>query len=331
MSESLPQLSLGAATFGLKSSNRAETFVRLQGKDEVQPLMDLFKSFGYKEVDTARIYTDSEAALGELDKSSLADLRISTKVHPFITPLTIENILQQFDESLAALGVENVDLLYLHHPDDKTPIEESLEGVDILYKQGKIRRFGLSNHSPSQVDEIVSICKSKGYIAPTMYQGLYSPIARTGYLEIRDLLKKHGIHYYAYGIMAAGLLTGKNKFDEEPKEDARLHSTSFLSGHLRERYWHREVFAALDLLAKAAEKEGIPFAQATNRWMRHHSGLTKEDGILVGASSFKQLEQNLLDLEMGPLSPTLVDAYENAWKSVEHRRIAAPGSSDKVK
>ncbi|KAG0017470.1 hypothetical protein BGZ82_000750 [Podila clonocystis] len=51
--------------------------------------------------------------------------------------------------------------------------------------------------------------------------------------------------------------------------------------------------------------------------MRHHSGLTKEDAILVGASSLKQLEKNLHDLEMGPLPPVLVDAFEDAWKAIE--------------
>lgn len=130
--------------------------------------------------------------------------------------------------------------------------------------------------------------------------------------------------------MASGLLSGKHKFDKEPNTDTRLHSSAWSSDNLKQRYWHREVFAALDLLTKAAEKEGIPLAQATNRWMRHHAGLTKEDAILVGVSSLKQLEQNLHDLEMGPLPPVLVDAFEDAWKAVEHIQIIlVPSALDK--
>ncbi|KAF9392239.1 hypothetical protein CPB97_003202 [Podila verticillata] len=55
-------------------------------------------------------------------------------------------------------------------------------------------------------------------------------------------------------------------------------------------YWHPEVCAALDVLTKAADKKGIPLAQATNRWMRHCSSLTAKDGILVGVSSLRQPE-----------------------------------------
>ncbi|KAF9396294.1 hypothetical protein CPC16_003262 [Podila verticillata] len=328
--QNIPRIVLGAGTFGLESTDCSSSFVRLQGAKAVQPLVDLFKSHGYVEVDTARVYTDSEAVLGQLDKSTLAGLKISTKVHPRITPLTKENVLKQFNESLTNLGVEHVDVLYLHMPDDSVPYEETLQAVDTLYKQGKFREFGLSNFSARQIEEIVAICKAKGYIAPTVYQGLHSPIARADYLAHHGVLKKYGIRYYAYGAMASGLLSGKHKFDEEPNADTRLHSS--FSERLKQQYWHREVFAALDLLTKAADKEGISLAQATNRWMRHHSGLTKEDAVLVGVSSLRQLEQNIHDLEMGPLPPVLVDAFEDSWKAVEHIQIIlVPSALDNKK
>ncbi|KAF9392238.1 hypothetical protein CPB97_003201 [Podila verticillata] len=330
--QNIPRLVLGAGTFGLEHTDHLQSFVRLHGAKAVQPLVDLFKSHGYVEVDTARIYKDSEAVLGQLDKSTLAGLKFSTKAHPLITPLSKENVLKQFNESLTALDVEHADVFYLHKPDMSVPHEETLQAVDTLYKQGKFREFGLSNFSARQIEEIVAICKAKGYITPTVYQGLYSPIARADYLAHHDVLKKHGIRYYAYGALASGLLTGKHKFDKEPSADTRLHSSAWFSDHLKQRYWHREVFAALDLLTKAADKEDIPLAQATNRWMRHHSGLSKEDAILVGVSSLKQLEQNLHDLEMGPLPPVLVEAFEDTWKAVEHIQIiTVPSALDNEK
>lgn len=148
--------------------------MRIHGAKAVQPLVDLFKSHGYVEVDTARIYTDSEAVLGQLDKSTLAGLKFSTKAHPLITPLSKENILKQLNESLTALGVEHADVFYLHKPDNSVPHEETLQAVEKLYKQGKFREFGLSNFSARQIEEIVAICKAKGYISPTVYQGLVS-------------------------------------------------------------------------------------------------------------------------------------------------------------
>ncbi|KAG0015573.1 Aflatoxin B1 aldehyde reductase member 2 [Podila clonocystis] len=208
----------------------------------------------------------------------------------------------------------------------RSRIEETLQAVDTLYKQGKFREFGLSNFSARQIEEIIVICGAQGYIAPAVYQGLYSLITRADYLAHHNVLKKHGIRYYAYGAMVSGLLTGKHKFDKESNTDTRLHSSSWFSDHLKQR------LAALDLLTKAADKEGIPLAQATNRWMRHHSDLTKQDAILVGVSSLKQLDQNLHDLEMGPLPPVLVDAFEDAWKTVEHIQIiTVPSALDNEK
>ncbi|KAG0326252.1 hypothetical protein BG000_001484 [Podila horticola] len=228
--QNIPRLFLGnAGAFGLEHTDRFQSFVLLHGAKAVQLLVDLFKSHGYVEVDTARIHADSEAVLGLLEKSTLAGLKFSTKAHPLIMPFSKENVLKQFYESLTVLGVEHAD-------------------------------------------ETVAICKAKGYIAPTVYQVLYSPIARSDYLAHHDVLKKHGICYYAYGVMASGLLTGKHKFDKEANADTRLHSSAWFSDHLKHRYWHREVFAVLDLLTKAADKEDIRLAQATNRWMRHRSG-----------------------------------------------------------
>ncbi|KAF9150206.1 Aflatoxin B1 aldehyde reductase member 2, partial [Actinomortierella ambigua] len=122
-----------------------------------------------------------------------------------------------------------------------------------------------------------------------------------------------------------------HRFDQEPSAGTRFGSASRVNGgRLFKRYWHREVFAAVDLLTEAAAKEGISLTEATHRWLRHHSGLGEGDAVLVGVSSLKQLEQNLDDLEMGPLPADLVDAFEEAWKVVEHLQIISiPSALDK--
>lgn len=102
-----------AGTFGLKHTDRFQSFVLLHGAKAVQPLVDLFKSHGYVEVDMARIHADSEAVLGLLEKSTLAGLKFSTKAHPLIMPFSKENVLKQFYESLTVLGVEHADVFYL--------------------------------------------------------------------------------------------------------------------------------------------------------------------------------------------------------------------------
>ncbi|KAI9337108.1 hypothetical protein DFJ73DRAFT_798502 [Zopfochytrium polystomum] len=71
-------------------------------------------------------------------------------------------------------AVLDVDVYYIHAPDRKTPpIADTLAGIDALYKQGRFRRFGLSNFFPTEVEEVVRVAKEHGYVVPTVYQGNY--------------------------------------------------------------------------------------------------------------------------------------------------------------
>lgn len=76
------------------------------------------------------------------------------------------------------LPYSSVDIFYLHAPDRSTPYEVALKGINELYKEGKFKRFGLSNFPSYEVAEIVEICKANGYVLPTVYQGMYNAIAR---------------------------------------------------------------------------------------------------------------------------------------------------------
>ncbi|KAG0225763.1 Aflatoxin B1 aldehyde reductase member 3 [Actinomortierella wolfii] len=128
------------------------------------------------------------------------------------------------------------------------------------------------------------------------------------------------MHYYTYNSLAAGLLTGKHNFNSGAQEGSRFHSSFGFNGLWNEIFWSEDLFKAVDLLSKAVAKEGISLTEATFRWMRHHSGLTKHDGILVGASSLSQLQQNLDALHKHPLPESLVQAFEDAWILVAHRK-----------
>ena len=87
--------------------------------------------------------------------------------------------------------------------------------------------------------------------------------------------------------------------------------------HFRSSYWNQPTFEGLQILEKAAAENEISLLEATLRWMRHHSGLEAKDGILLGASSLKNLEDNLKDLEKGPLNESMVKAFDEAWEKVK--------------
>lgn len=70
------------------------------------------------------------------------------------------------------------------------------------YQAGRFKRFGLSNYTAQEVEEIVSICEKKGWVKPSVYQGQYNLIARVAEHELFPVLRKHNISFYAYRLVA---------------------------------------------------------------------------------------------------------------------------------
>lgn len=109
-----------------------------------------------------------------------------------------EGILQSVDISVRDLRVPQANIYYLHMPVRTTPLEDTVAGINEAYKAGKFKRFGISNYTPEEVEQIVKICEEKGYVKPTVYQGQYNPIVRGGEKDLFPVLRKHKIAFYAY-------------------------------------------------------------------------------------------------------------------------------------
>lgn len=86
----------------------------------------------------------------------------------------------------------------------------------------------------------------------------------------------------------------------------------------RARYWTDGYFDALDILRPVAERHGLSEAECALRWMMHHSLLKREkgDAVIIGASSTRHLEENLVDMEKGPLPDEVLQALDAGWKRV---------------
>ena len=89
----------------------------------------------------------------------------------------------------------------------------------------------------------------------------------------------------------------------------------------RDRYWNTLFFEAIGNLSKTAESMNLSLLGASLRWMKHHSGLNGKDGIIIGASNVHHLEENLRELEKGPLPEEMVKAFDEAW---EHVKVCCP-------
>lgn len=169
---------------------------------DVKEFLDYFYSHGYRDLDTSRGYSPhasgtSEPLLGAVDAGRR--FNIDTKVYSYGDhPHSREKIELNIDESLGALNISQVDVEYLHHPDRTTPFEESAEAMDKAYRQGKFRRFGLSNYSAEEVEKFVQICQDRGFVKPSVFQGQYNAIVRGGEKELFPVLRKYGIAFVAW-------------------------------------------------------------------------------------------------------------------------------------
>ena len=286
--------------------------------DQSMEMLDLFLSSGFNEVDTAYVYNngDSERILGEIISHSLRNrLSVSTKVHPRVTGLLDRNsIIKQVDESLTRLKIEVIDKLYLHFPTTSTPIEETLNVINELYKAGKFINFGLSNYPSWLVIEIVNLCIKENLVKPSIYQGMYNAITRRVENELLPALIFKGINFYAFNPLAGGLLTGKHTNTQSQEGSGRF---SRLKSY-RERYWKDDYFEAIEILKKACSDYGIKPSEAALRWIKYHSSIHNSDhnGLIIGASSILQLKVNLEALSKGPLPSEVLLSLDNAWNIV---------------
>ncbi|KAF9101629.1 hypothetical protein BGX27_011396 [Mortierella sp. AM989] len=315
-----PRIILGTMTFGTESSSASLTTVRVRGAENVKSFLDNFHAHGHIELDTARIYGngDTETVLGELP---LEPFKIATKVWPNVPKAHgYEYLKKTLKESLTALKAQKVDIFYLHAPDYSTPFEETVRAVNQLYREGLFERFGLSNYAAWQVTLIHQLCKQNGYVLPTVYQGMYNAITRDVVRELFPCLKALDIAFYAYNPIAGGLLSGKHTFDKDV-EGGRFDVKTGFGKIYRQRYWNTLFFDSVKAIEKVSKEHNLTVTETALRWMLHHSGMDSKDGIIIGASSMAHLEENLKDLEKGPLPREVVDALNEAW---EHVKVACP-------
>lgn len=287
-------------------------------KEEAKEMIQYFLKTGNNEVDTAYVYNEGETEiiLGEVLPEINQEVSIATKIHPRITgKLDRDAIRSQFSQSLERMGLNHVDILYFHFPDKLTPIDEALEECTQLYEQGKIKELGLSNFPAWKVVDIWHLCDKNNWIKPTVYQGMYNSLCRNVEPELFPALRHLGIRFYAYNPLAGGILSGKHTKFEEPPMAGRF---SRLQSY-RNRYWKKNYFEAVNVLLIACQQEAIHPVDAAFRWLSNHSCLDKDksDGIIIGASSLTQLEQNIKSSAGSALPENILEAFNDAWNEAK--------------
>jgi aflatoxin B1 aldehyde reductase len=311
---------LGTASVGSKLSPLA----KITTVEEASKFVTLFRSRGYADIDTARAYPvgrggTCEKLLGEEELRLGKWANVSTKVSSFMPGShRAKNIAMSIDRSLEALNTDAVDVMYLHAPDRATPFKETCEAMNKAYLEGKFERFGLSNYSVEEVEQVVKVCEENGFVKPSVYQGQYNPICRGGEERLFEVLREHNIAFYAYSPSACGFFSNKVSRASTKDKNSRWNIASPLGAKYAGDYFHDPLFAAAELVRQQAKKYGISGHAAALRWTTWHSQLGAEygDAVIVGASRISQLQENMDILEHGPLPEPLVETLNNIWEDV---------------
>ena len=182
-------------------------------------ILDCALDAGINFVDTANVYNKgvSEEIVGRLLKGRRQNVILASKVFGKMgdgadeAGLSRAAILRGVEDSLRRLQTDYLDVYYLHQTDWNCPIEESLEAMDALVKQGKVRYPASSNYAGWQVAEMQELARRNGYRPASITQPMYNVLARGIEQEYIAMAKHYQVSMIVYNPIAGGLLTGKHQ------------------------------------------------------------------------------------------------------------------------
>lgn len=286
--------------------------------DSVIQFLNTLDELNITTIDTAEGYGPSEELLGKAGAASR--FTIDTKQSSGFQgpPSTKEVIVESGKTSLKKLQTDSVDVYYLHAPDPRVPLQDTLSGINELHKQGAFKRFGLSNFRAHQVEEIVAIAKESGFVLPSVYQGSYNPVGRRTEDEVLPVLRKHNIAFYAYSPIAGGFLSKSKAELTDPS--GRFGDAKNPLNKLYNQLYNRPSFLnALDVWENIARDEGVSRSELAYRWVVCHSKLDGKlgDAVILGARNSLQLRDTVEAIWKGPLSDAAAKKIDEVWQIVK--------------
>jgi len=190
-----------------------------------------------------------------------------------------QSVIKECERTLARLGVDTIDLYQIHWPDVTTPVEETMEALDMLKQQGKIREAGVSNYDADLMG------KAAGCIHLASNQVPYSLLRRDIENDVLPLADEKNIGVLAYSPLQRGLLTGKFKPGHVFREgDGRKNSPYYSDENIR------KVNHFLDQIRPIADAYELTITQLIINWTMNQKGITS---VLVGARDRHQVSENV--------------------------------------
>jgi aryl-alcohol dehydrogenase-like predicted oxidoreductase len=273
---------------------------------------------GINFIDTADVYGRgaSEEVVGRALQGRRDEVVLATKVHGRMGGGPNERgnsrlwIMREVEASLRRLGTNHIDLYQLHRPDVDAEIDETLEALTDLVRQGKVRYAGTSAFPAFMLVEAHRAAERRRLVRPACEQVSYSILVRHAERDVFEVARRYGMGVIAYSPLAGGWLTGKYRPGSLPEDSRGARAT-------RNRSWAaarfdesrppvRRKFEVVDRLGPVAEKAGLSPTHLAMAFTLAHPAMTS---AIVGPRTPEQLE-DLLEGADVRLEPDVLDAID---------------------
>ena len=276
--------------------------------------------------DTADMYSlgVSEEVTGRLlaEMGRREELVIATKVHfpmgsgPNLGGLSRKHVVQACEASLKRLGIETIDLYQIHRFDPSTPLSETLEALDLLVRQGKVRYLGASSGEAWRFQKALATADLRGLSRFVSMQGHYNLLYREEEREMVPLCIEEGIGILPWSPLARGLLAGTRTTLADREATPRAASDDYA----RQLYDHPADPDVLAATRSVAAARGVPMARVALAWLLAQPGVTAP---IVGATKPAHLEEALAALDLS-LTGEETGALEAPYRPHAVRGFAGP-------
>jgi aryl-alcohol dehydrogenase-like predicted oxidoreductase len=321
-------LTMGTMTFGGEGSFAN---VGTTGVDEARRQVDMCLDAGINLIDTADVYSGgrSEEILGEVLHGRRDQVLVATKVRMGMGPgpndagLSRHHVISGCEASLRRLGTDHIDLYQVHEWDGQTPLEETLEALDLLVRSGKVRYVGASNFTAWQLMKALGTAERSGLPRFVSQQIYYSLQGREAEYELIPLAVDQGLGVLVWSPLAGGLMSGKYRRDREAPAGSR-QLTDWGEPPV---YDTDALYDIIEVLVGIGEERGVSAAQVALAYLLGRPAVTS---LIIGARTSEQLADNLAaaslsltDAERAQLdkvsAPPLIYPYWHQAKTASDR------------
>ncbi|KYF95703.1 alcohol dehydrogenase, partial [Sorangium cellulosum] len=300
---SVSRLCLGTMTFGFQTDEETSRVI-----------LDKAAAAGVNFLDTADVYPlggglptagRTEEIVGRWLKGKRDRFIVATKCVGRVGPnewdqgASRKHILDAIDASLRRLGTDYVDLYQLHSDDRDTPIDETLEALDVVVRSGKARYIGVSNYLAYRLARALGRAEVRGLTRFVSVQPRYALLFREIERELLPLAQEEGLGVIPYNPLAGGFLTGKHHRGD-PTPGTRFTLGTAASNY-QQRYWNERAFATVEELQGLVAEAGQSLTTVAVAWVLANPAITS---AIIGASRPDQLDATLAAGELA-LDPEL--------------------------